>query len=344
MAKDKVYINPDLKFDAAPDPDRDVGSDFSSDINEKMSGWGENDLYRESSRIEDGSAIEEKLDFPLDQEGFRSDSHPIKSENRFSFQAFFAYRAESFKYESLGIILLFTMWMVGGIIFVYISGHEQFNDFLPVPAFKALFRAIQEDRFWFSVWASIRRVLTGITIAALIGVPLGLVTGFYPVLRNIAYAPTQFLRMISPLAWMPVALILFTSFESAICFLIAMATVWPIILNTASGVATINPQWIEMAMNQGASSPQLLRTIVIPASLPAILSSLRLALGVAWIVLVPAEFLGVASGLGYLINDARDTLEYDMLMAMIIAIGIMGFVLDKVFQYIQAVVVRSWMQ
>ncbi len=97
-----------------------------------------------------------------------------------------------------------------------------------------------------------------------------------------------------------------------------------------------------MAMNQGASHLQIFRTIVIPASLPAILSSLRLALGVAWIVLVPAEFLGVASGLGYLINDARDTLEYDMLMAIIISIGIFGFVLDKLFQYVQTTFARSW--
>jgi NitT/TauT family transport system permease protein len=90
-----------------------------------------------------------------------------------------------------------------------------------------------------------------------------------------------------------------------------------------------------MALNQGASDTQLIRTIVIPSSLPRMLTSLRLALGVAWIVLVPAEFLGVSSGLGYLINDARDTMEYDKLMAMIIAIGILGFLLDRFFQKLQ---------
>lgn len=90
-----------------------------------------------------------------------------------------------------------------------------------------------------------------------------------------------------------------------------------------------------MALNQGASDTQLIRTIIIPSSLPHMLTSLRLALGVAWIVLVPAEFLGVSSGLGYLINDARDTMEYDKLMAMIIAIGILGFLLDRFFQKLQ---------
>ncbi|MBF0200270.1 MAG: ABC transporter permease [Desulfamplus sp.] len=264
--------------------------------------------------------------------------------NHFNFSSFFSYRASGFKFEILGILILFMVWMSLGWILALGDGRDQFYDFLPIPTMKALFIVVQEDRFWLSVWASIRRVMVGISIAALIGIPTGLVTGFYPVLRNIAYAPTQLLRMVSPLSWMPVALIVFTSFEGAICFLIAMATVWPIILNTASGAADVNPKWIQMAMNQGANRVQIFRTIVIPATLPAIFSSMRLALGVAWIVLVPAEFLGVASGLGYLINDARDTLEYDMLMAMIVAIGILGFSLDKLFQFVQTLFVRSWME
>ncbi|MCK5350655.1 MAG: ABC transporter permease subunit, partial [Desulfobacula sp.] len=104
----------------------------------------------------------------------------------------------------------------------------------------------------------------------------------------------------------------------------------------------INPQWIKMALNQGANNFQLIRTIVIPASFPYMLTSLRLALGVAWIVLVPAEFLGVSKGLGYLINDARDIMEYDRLMAMIIAIGILGFSLDRILQKIQSIFSWTW--
>jgi NitT/TauT family transport system permease protein len=138
--------------------------------------------------------------------------------------------------------------------------------------------------------------------------------------------------MISPLAWMPIALLIFASFESAIHFLVTVATVWPIILNTVAGVSRVNSQWINMARDQGAKDHHLMLHIVIPASVPYILTSLRLALGVAWIVLVPAEFLGVSSGLGYLINDARDTMEYDRLMAVVVAIGILGFLLDGAIQ------------
>ncbi|MBF0234105.1 MAG: ABC transporter permease [Desulfamplus sp.] len=220
----------------------------------------------------------------------------------------------------------------------------QFGDFLPLPTLKALYKLVQESRFWNSVAASMTRVFVGISIAAIIGIPLGLITGFYPTLRNLSYAPTQFLRMVSPLAWMPVALIVFTDFESAIYFIIVMATVWPIILNTASGVANVNSMWLKMAINQGSTHVQLFSTIIIPASLPGILASVRLALGVGWIVLVPAEFLGVASGLGYLINDARDTMAYDHLMAIVISIGILGFTLDKIVQTVQSAFTRSWIE
>jgi len=262
----------------------------------------------------------------------------------FSLSSLFRYRASDMRFELLGILICMVIWFLAGWLFslMPVNGLAQFYDFLPIPTFKALSHLAGEKRFWLSVVASLRRVFIGISIAALIGIPMGLVTGFYPVLRNISYAPTQFLRMVSPLAWMPVALIVFTEFESAICFLIVMATVWPIILNTASRAASVNPQWVKMAMNQGADHLQIFRTIIIPASLPGILGSIRLALGVAWIVLVPAEFLGVASGLGYLINDARDTMAYDNLMAIILTIGILGFTLDKIFQMIQSSFTRSW--
>ena len=230
---------------------------------------------------------------------------------------------------------------VSGIIFSR-PQLSQFSGFLPLPTLKALWAAIQESRFWLSVFSSLRRILIGIGLAALIGIPGGIIVGFYPRLRGLSYSPIQFIRMISPLSWMPVALLVFSSFESAVYFLIVMATVCPILLNTAIGVLNIDPQWVKMAMNQGANNFQLIKTIVIPASLPHMLTSLRLSLGIAWIVLVPAEFLGVSSGLGYLINDARDTMEYDKLMAMVIAIGILGFCLDRLIQKLQQTVNWSW--
>lgn len=274
----------------------------------------------------------------------------MKSINRFIYKdprqvglnAVFGNRSFGWKFELIGLLVFAGIWIVVSSFIFTRPELDHFKGFLPGPTFKALAAAVRESKFWFSVCASLKRILIGIFLAGMIGVPLGIVVGFYPKLRSLSYSPIQFIRMISPLSWMPIALLLFANFESAVYFLIVMATVCPIILNTTIGVLNINPQWIKMALNQGASNFQLIRTIVIPASLPYMLTSLRLALGVAWIVLVPAEFLGISSGLGYLINDARDTMEYDKLMAMIIAIGILGFILDRIIQKLQHAFSWSW--
>ncbi len=246
------------------------------------------------------------------------------------------------KYELAGLFIFILAWVLVSTFIFTRPQFSQFEGFLPWPTIKALIAAFGENQFWISVFTSLSRIIIGIFIAAVIGIPIGIIIGFYPRLRSFSYSPIQFVRMISPLSWMPLALLLFASFETAVYFLIVMATVCPIILNTAIGVLNINPQWLKMALNQGASNIQLIRTIVVPSSLPYMLTSLRLAVGVAWIVLVPAEFLGVSSGLGYLINDARDTMEYDKLMAMIIAIGILGFLLDRSIQKIQSVFSWTW--
>ena len=255
---------------------------------------------------------------------------------------FFNITDPGIKLELAGFALFVLFWIAVSMLVFSRQGYAHFQGFLPLPAFKALLEALSDSRFWISVVASLRRIAAGIAIASAIGIPVGILVGFFPVVRKLTYSPIQFIRMISPLSWMPVALLVFASFESAVWFLIVMATVCPIILNMANGVMNMNPRWIKMAMNQGANNIQLIRTLVIPFSYPYMLTSIRLALGIAWIVLVPAEFLGVSSGLGYLINDARDTMEYDRLMALIIAIGAIGFVLDRSLQKLQNFFHWTW--
>jgi len=242
----------------------------------------------------------------------------------------------------IGTLIFIVIWFGMGYILFHRPQYEMFSGFLPVPTAKALLGLILEGDFWYSVWASLRRVVIGISMAFLMGLPSGLLIGYYRKLQELTYPPIQFLRMISPLSWMPIALLVFAQFESAIYFLITMATIWPIILNTMLGVSRVNPHWIDMARNQGASDYQLMTRIIIPASVPHILVSLRMALGVAWIVLVPAEFFGVTSGLGYMINDARDTLEYDRLMAILIAIGILGCIFDGSLKAVQKMLNPVW--
>jgi NitT/TauT family transport system permease protein len=136
--------------------------------------------------------------------------------------------------------------------------------------------------------------------------------------------------MVSPLAWMPIAILIFATWDGAIVFLVAAAAIWPVMFSTAAGVKRIDPVWLAMANNLGGSHAHILWVVILPAVTRDILNGLRLALGVAWIVLVPAEYLGVTSGLGYAINDARDTLSYDRLAALVLLIGLIGFFVDSI--------------
>ena len=138
--------------------------------------------------------------------------------------------------------------------------------------------------------------------------------------------------MISPLSWMPIAVLVFSAWDGSIIFLIAIASVWPVMFSTAAGLAKVDPAWFKVARNLGATPLHMLTQIILPAISFDIVTGIRLALGVAWVVLVPAELLGVTSGLGYAIEDARETLSYDHLTAMVLTIGIIGYVLDTMLR------------
>ena len=173
------------------------------------------------------------------------------------------------------------------------------------------------------------RLGIGLTIAIACGIPLGILMGRSKRFREISNSPFQLLRMISPLSWEPIAVIVFITWNQAIIFLIAIAAVWPVAFSTAAGLAKVDPAWFKVARNLGAKPWHTLTQIILPAIAFDILTGIRLALGVAWIVLVPAEFLGVTSGLGYSIEDARETLSYDHLTAMVLVIGVIGYALDS---------------
>lgn len=238
--------------------------------------------------------------------------------------------AASIGYPVVGMSLLLMLWWFGGL---YISNNPDlvaFSAFAPGPTFEALYQLVAGGTLGTTIASSLSRVLQGLFLGIVIGVPTGVFIGYVKVARKISNMPFQFLRMISPLAWMPVAVLTFDTWDGAIVFLILMAAVWPIVFATSHGVSRMDPSWFKVANNLGASSWQMLRTVIFPAILMDVMSGVRLAVGVAWIVLVPAEYLGVTSGLGYAINDARDTLEYNSLAAIVVVIGIIGFILDWV--------------
>jgi NitT/TauT family transport system permease protein len=228
-----------------------------------------------------------------------------------------------------GLAILFGLWWASTYALSLNPATSQFASFGPVPAFKATWAMLESGHIQKAVWASGYRLGAGLAIAIAIGVPIGILIGRSRRFRELSNSPFQLMRMISPLSWEPIAVIVFAGWDKAIIFLVAIAAVWPVTFATAAGLAKVDPAWFKVARNLGASPWQMVTQIIIPAIAFDVLTGIRLALGVAWVVLVPAEFLGVRSGLGYTIEDARETLEYDHLMAMLLVIGAIGYALDS---------------
>lgn len=229
---------------------------------------------------------------------------------------------------AIGIALLLLVWSFGGWLIASNPQTASFADFAPGPTFVRLMDMIGQGEIWRDAGPSLYRIGFGLAWAIGLGVPAGILIGRFAILREITNIPFQLLRMISPLAWMPIAVLAFATWDAAIVFLVAVAAVWPITFATANGLRKVDPAWFRTARNLGARPWHMLFVIILPAIAGDVLTGIRLALGVAWIVLVPAEYLGVTSGLGYAINDARDTLEYDRIAATVVVIGFIGFLLD----------------
>jgi len=226
-----------------------------------------------------------------------------------------------------GLVILFALWWLAIYVATLTPG-TQWAAFGPVPAFKAMVKMWQSGLIPKALWTSGYRLAAGLGIAIVIGVPVGILIGRSKRFRELSNSPFQLMRMISPLSWEPIAVIVFAGWDQAIIFLIAIASVWPVMFSTAAGLSKVDPAWFKVARNLGAKPWHVVTRIILPAITFDVLTGIRLAVGVAWVVLVPAEFLGVTSGLGYSIEDARESLEYDHLMAMILVIGAVGYVLD----------------
>lgn len=239
-----------------------------------------------------------------------------------------------------GLAILFGLWWIGIQFIAYSPSTAHFASFGPIPALRATVTLWEEGVILSAIWASGYRLGTGLLIAIAIGVPIGIFMGRSRTFRELSNSPFQLLRMISPLSWEPIAVIVFAGWNQAIIFLIAVAAVWPVAFATAAGLAKVDPAWFKVARNLGANPWHVLTQIIVPAITFDVLTGIRLALGVAWIVLVPAEFFGVTSGLGYTIEDARETLSYDHLMAMVLVIGAIGYMLDSLF--VQLIKRYSW--
>lgn len=190
---------------------------------------------------------------------------------------------------------------------------------------------------------SLFRVACGYGAAVLLGVPAGLALGWWSAAARATNPLIQMLRPISPLAWMPLAVIWFGVSNLAPIFLIFLASFFPVVVATMNGVRNISPVYIQAGRNFGLTTGALMARVIFPAVLPRILVGLRIAFGVAWLVLVAAEMIAVDSGLGYLIIDARNAgKRYDLVVGGMLLIGVIGLVLDGLIRLLERLKFVRW--
>jgi len=220
-----------------------------------------------------------------------------------------------------------TLFVAGWHAAVTGSGSEIFPTPLQVAA--GLVELVRKGVLIRYVVASLYRVTCGFLLGIAVGVPFGLVIGWYARAYAAFNPMIQIFRPISPIAWIPVAILWFGVSDLAPIFLIFLASVFPIVTSVAAAVQNIQLVHLRAARNFGLSGLALFRQVVLPAAMPQILTGLRIALGVAWLVVVAAEMIAVSSGLGYLIIDARNAgKRYDLVVAGMVLIGLIGLGLD----------------
>ena len=234
------------------------------------------------------------------------------------------------------VILMFWQLLTSGLV----ADSTIVTAFQPRNAFRELIGFFVSGVIYSHIFASIERIVLGLALAVAIGVPIGVIIGHYRTAERASSLAFQFIRMISPLSWMPIAIIAFGVGNNPVIFLIAIAAIWPMIINTAHGVSSLDQRWIRAARTLGANEWKLVRMVILPAVVPDMLTGLRLAVGLAWVILVPAEMLGVSDGLGYYILDTRDRFNYGELMAVILIIGVIGYALDQLIRLLRVHV--SW--
>src|SRR5688572_17127381 len=199
----------------------------------------------------------------------------------------------------------------------------------PLAVAKGLFLELRTGRLIEDLIASLFRVTTGFMIAVLLGIPVGLWLGHHFRSRFALLPAINFFRSLSPLAWIPFAILWFGIGDLPAIFLIFMASFFPIVLATVAAVASIPAVYFRVAEDYGLGGAELLTQVTLPAIAPQVITSLRVTAGVAWLVVVAAEMIAGRDGLGFAIWDARNGLRMDLLVVGMVVIGVIGVVIDR---------------
>ncbi|RXJ77970.1 sulfonate ABC transporter permease [Arcobacter sp. F155] len=239
----------------------------------------------------------------------------------------------------LGILGIFVF-----VIGWYILSLGYTPNQLPSPqdTYIAFLEILEDGTLFEHLIASLNRFGVGYFSGAILGMIIGLLAGRYLLVFSFFDSLVQLIRPISPVAWFPLAVLWFGIGDAPAIFIIILATFFPVLLSTISGVKHVDPLLLKVSQNFGASELKTFFSVIIPASFPHIVMGLNIGMATAWIHLVAGEMLGAQSGLGYMIVDARNFLRSDLIICGMILIGIIGWVINILMKKFEKYVNKRW--
>jgi nitrate/nitrite transport system permease protein len=244
----------------------------------------------------------------------------------------------------MNIILPALTFLIVGAVWSYIHSHVAPE--IPSPADTwAKAKEVLAEPFYergpndmgigWQVMYSLGRVLGGFALAAIVGIPLGFIMGMSETFQKAVQPLIQILRPVSPLAWLPIGLLLFKAVNPSAIFVIFITSIWPMIVNTAAGVKAIPKDYMNVAAVLRLGKLEITRRILLPATLPYVVTGMRLSLGIAWMVIVAAEMLTGGIGIGFYVWDEWNNLSVPSIIVAIFIIGLVGIVLESGMTLIQ---------
>ena len=238
----------------------------------------------------------------------------------------------------VGPAVIVALWAVVASLHVFPESLFPY----PLDVVRGLIGELQSGRLVTDAIASLFRVSVGFLLSVLVGVPLGLVVGHSVRLREALLPTVNFFRSLSPLAWIPFAILWLGIGDPPAIFLIFMAAVFPIVLSTSAAVANIPSVYFRVGRDLGLDGLDLLRQVTLPAIAPQVITALRVTAGLSWLVVVAAEMLAGTDGLGFAVWDARNGLRIDLLAAAMTVIGLIGVAIDRLLVRLMALPSVRW--
>ncbi len=235
----------------------------------------------------------------------------------------------------LGLLMFVAVWAIvatsspnlPGPGKTWISAVQLFSD----PFYQ---KGPNDQGIGWNILASLKRVGIGFGMAALVGIPLGFLIGRVAFLNGMLSPIISLLRPVSPLAWLPIGLLVFKAANPAAIWVIFISAIWPLIINTAVGVSRVPQDYLNVARVLGLSPWKVTTKILLPATLPYILTGIRLSIGVAWLVIVAAEMLTGGVGIGFWVWDEWNNLNVEHIIIAIFVVGIVGLLLEQLLVFV----------